>query len=45
MTITFKTADARRDHAALSELNIQYLEWLDLNIRRDFGITLPALLG
>lgn len=45
MAITFETADARRDHAALSELNIQYLEWLDLNIRRDFGITLPALLG
>jgi GNAT superfamily N-acetyltransferase len=45
MTITFDNADSKRDRAALTELNTQYLEWLDLNIRRDFGITLPALLG
>ena len=45
MTITFDNADPRRDRAALTERNTQYLEWLDLNIRRDFGLTLPALFG
>ena len=45
MTITFEPADPTRDHAALTELNMQYLEWLDANIQRDFAVTLPALMG
>ena len=45
MAITFEPADARRDHAVLTELNVEYLEWLDANIRRDFGMSLPSLLG
>ena len=45
MEITFESADARRDRAMLTELNIEYLDWLDENIQHDFGISLPALLG
>jgi len=45
MAFTFDIADPARDRAALTELNIEYLEWLDANISRDFGVTLPALLG
>lgn len=45
MTITFENADSKRDRAARTERIIQYPEWLDLNIRRDFGLTLPALFG
>jgi len=45
MTVTFETADAVRDREALTELNSQYLEWLDAGISADFGITLAALLG
>jgi len=44
MVITFEPADARNDHAVLTALNIEYLEWLDVNIRRDFDISLPTLL-
>lgn len=45
MSISFEIADAERDQVTLTDLNVQYLEWLDENIRRDFGMTLPALLG
>jgi len=45
MEIAFEPADARRDHAVLTELNIEYLDWLDANIQHDFGIGLPTLLG
>ena len=45
MTITFERADAHRDRALLMALNIQYLEWLEQNIRRDFELDLTALLG
>ena len=45
MEIRFEPADARRDRAVLTELNIEYLDWLDANIQRDFGISLPPLLG
>ena len=45
MTISFEAANSRLHPSALTQLNTQYLEWLDLNIRRDFGFTLPALLG
>ena len=43
--ITFEPADAGRDRAVLTELNVAYLDWLDANIQRDFGLELPALLG
>ena len=43
--ITFEPADARRDRAVLTELNVAYLDWLDANIRQAFGLDLPALLG
>jgi len=45
MALTFGIADADRDRALLIELNVQYLDWLDANVRRDFGITLPSLPG
>jgi GNAT superfamily N-acetyltransferase len=45
MTVTFELADARRDRAPLTEFNIGYLDWLDANIQRDFGVRLSALLG
>ncbi len=45
MAIIFDIADLTRDRSALTELNSQYLDWLDANIRHDFGVTLPALLG
>jgi GNAT superfamily N-acetyltransferase len=45
VVITFEPADARRDHAVLTELNVEYLEWLDVNIQRDFELSLPSLLG
>lgn len=45
MSITFEIADAVRDRAMLSALNVQYLEWLDGHIRADFELTLPGLLG
>ena len=45
MEIRFRPADARRDHAVLTELNVEYLDWLDENIQHDFGISLPPLLG
>jgi hypothetical protein len=45
MAVTSESADARRDHAVLTELDVEYLDWLDANIRHDFGISLPALLG
>lgn len=44
MVITFEPADARRDHAVLTELNVEYLDWAGVNIRRDFEIDLPSLL-
>ena len=43
--ITFEPADARRDHAMLTQLNVEYLNWLDVNIRRDYQIDLDELLG
>ena len=43
--IEFEPADARGDHAVLTELNVEYLEWLDVNIQREFEIGLPALIG
>ena len=45
MEITFEPADAHRDRVVLTELNVEYLEWLDVHIRRDFEIGLPALFG
>jgi len=45
LAITFEPADARRDHAVLTELNVAYLDWLDANIQTTFGLALPALLG
>jgi GNAT superfamily N-acetyltransferase len=43
--ITFEPADAHDDRAALTELNVAYLDWLDTNIQHTFGLDLPALLG
>lgn len=45
MEITFEPADAHRDRTVLTQLNIEYLDWLDENVQHDFGISLPALLG
>ncbi|HSL57884.1 MAG TPA: GNAT family N-acetyltransferase [Acidimicrobiales bacterium] len=45
MAITFEPADARRDRAVLTELNVEYLEWADAHIRHGFGIGLEPLLG
>jgi GNAT superfamily N-acetyltransferase len=45
MTAIFERADARRDRAALMAMNIQYFEWLEQNIRRDFGLQMTDLLG
>lgn len=45
MTVTFERADAGRDRTALIALNIQYLEWLEQNISRDFDLDLTTLLG
>jgi GNAT superfamily N-acetyltransferase len=45
LVITFESADARRDQAVLTELNVDYLDWLDANIQQTFGLDLPALLG
>ncbi len=45
MAVTFDPADARRDRAVLTELNVAYLDWLDANIQQTFGFALPTLLG
>ena len=45
MTITFERADATRDRALLIAMNVQYLEWLADNVRRDFGLEVSGLLG
>ncbi len=45
MATTFEPADARRDRAVLTELNVAYLGWLDMNIQHAFGLDLPTLLG
>jgi GNAT superfamily N-acetyltransferase len=45
LVITFESADACRDRAVLTEFNVAYLDWLDANIQREFGLDLPALLG
>lgn len=45
MTTTFETADAGRDFAVLMALNLRYLDWLEANIRQDFGQELTILLG
>jgi putative acetyltransferase len=45
MTITFEPADASRDRAVLMQLNVEYLDWLDVNIRHDYRIDLNRLLG
>ncbi len=45
MTITFEPANAQRDRDVLLDLNIQYLEWIAANVRRDFGVVLTDLLG
>ena len=45
MAITFEPADANRDRAVLTELNVAYLDWADANIRQAFGLALPSLLG
>ncbi len=45
MAITFEPADARRDQAVLTELNVAYLDWADANIQHTFGLDLPSLLG
>jgi GNAT superfamily N-acetyltransferase len=45
LVITFEPADAGRDRAVLTELNVAYLDWLDANIQQRFGLDLPALLG
>ncbi len=43
--IAFELADARRDRAVLTELDVAYLDWLDANIQETFGLELPALSG
>ena len=45
MTAIFERADARRDRAALMAMNVQYFEWLEQNIWRDFGLQMTDLLG
>jgi GNAT superfamily N-acetyltransferase len=45
LEITFEPADACRDRAVLTELNVAYLDWLNANIEHSFGLDLPALLG
>jgi len=45
VAITFEPADACRDRAVLTELNIAYLDWLDTSIQEAFELDLPALLG
>lgn len=45
MTITFERADANRDHAPLIAMNVQYMEWIGQNIRRDFSVELTDLIG
>ena len=45
MAITFEPADARRDRAELTELNVAYLDWLDASIQAAFELDLPSLLG
>lgn len=45
MTITFERAEAGRDRGQLLAKNIQYLEWIEQNIRRDFGLELTDMLG
>ncbi|TDT16975.1 acetyltransferase (GNAT) family protein [Ilumatobacter fluminis] len=45
MPTTFEPADAGRDRAVLTELNVAYLDWLDASIQQTFGLDLPALLN
>ena len=45
MAVTFELADPHRDREVLTEFNTEYLEWLDTNIQRDFGMCLSELLG
>jgi len=45
MTITFEPANAHRDRDLLLDLNIQYVQWLEQCIRRDFDLELAHLLG
>lgn len=45
MTITFEAAEAQRDRALMLDLNIQYVQWLELCVRGDFGVELSELLG
>lgn len=44
MAAIFEPADVVLNRAALTTLNIQYLAWLEDNIRRDFSLELTALL-
>jgi len=41
LAITFEPADACRDEAVLTELNVAYLDWLDTNVQHTFGLDLP----
>lgn len=45
MEITFEPADARRDRAVLTELNIAYLDWLDASIQEAFELDLRHCWG
>jgi GNAT superfamily N-acetyltransferase len=45
MAITFERADAARDRALLVAMNVQYFEWMEQNIRRDFGLEVTDLIG
>jgi GNAT superfamily N-acetyltransferase len=45
MTITFERAEANRDRAPLIAMNVQYMEWIGQNIRRDISVELTDLIG
>jgi len=45
MTIIFERADAVRDRAVLTAMNVAYFEWMEENIRRDFGLEVTSLLS
>lgn len=45
MSITFERAEAERDRAPLTAMNVRYMEWIGQNIRRDFGLELTDLIG
>lgn len=45
MSITFEPAGALRDRDVMLDLNVQYFEWMEQCIRRDFAIEISDLLG